>query len=202
MQSLKRATVLTLMVLSAQAEQTADSYKQEVTAGAEEIFVFRTSRTEGIRGTTPFCIPATFESAREDFYTLASLELDTMTGRIVNTHVRSVGGFRACFTGFSPAADGQGQTLQMFAKGETAGMPWTGKGGCAAVSAQPPVRTLLALNCQLALSDLPDRYTGGLLISSTVAPVLGANAPPDAHVPGYLSTSVVTMRLWTKVVNK
>lgn len=48
------------------------------------------------------------------------------------------------------------------------------------------------------LSGLPDSYVGGSLVSSTLAPLLGANQPADAHVPGYLSTSVVSVRLWRK----
>ena len=199
---LKQTAVLALVVLSAQAEQTAAVYKQEITAGTEEIYVFRTSRTEATPGGTPFCAAAPFVSIREDFYALASLELNTKTSKVTNTHVRPVGGFRACFTGFSPVVEGQARTLQMFAKGETAGIPWTGQGGCVVMAAQPPVRTVLALNCQLALSGLGEPYASGLLVSSTVAPVLGANARPDAHVPGYLSTSVVTLRLWKKGAEK
>jgi hypothetical protein len=63
---------------------------------------------------------------------------------------------------------------------------------------QPPIRTALAFTCRLDLSGLPESYAGGFLVSSTLAPLLGANQPPDAHVPGYLSTSVVTVRLWKK----
>jgi hypothetical protein len=202
MTNLKLLTALALVAATLSAEQTAAAYKQEITAGAEEIFVFRTSRTEATPGATAFCTPAPFASIREDFYALASMELNTKTSKVSNTHVRAVGGFRACFTGFSPLVAGQARTLEMFAKGETAGISWTGQGGCVVMAAQPPVRTVLALNCQLALTGLPDVYAGGLLVSSTAAPVLGANAPADAHVPGYLSTSVVTMRLWKKVAEK
>jgi hypothetical protein len=166
---------------------------------AEEIYVFRTSRTEATAGATSFCAPAPFMPVREDFYALASIELDTRTSKVANENVRPVGGFRACFTGFSAPAPDQARRLQMFAKGDVAGVTWTGSGDCIVMASQPPVMTVLAVNCQLALSDLPEGYAGGFLVSSTVAPVLGANAPPDAHVPGYLSTSVVTVRLWRKV---
>jgi hypothetical protein len=60
-------------------------------------------RTAATPGTTPFCAAAPFVSIRENFYALASLELNTKTSKVANTHVRPVGGFRACFTGFSPA---------------------------------------------------------------------------------------------------
>ena len=36
------------------------------------------------------------------------------------------------------------------------------------------------------------------MTSSTAAPILGASASPDAHVRGYLSKSVVVLRLWKK----
>jgi hypothetical protein len=42
----------------------------------------------------------------------------------------------------------------------------------------------------------PPGYSGGFAVSSTMAPFLDKDQPPTAHVPGYLSTSVVTVRLW------
>jgi hypothetical protein len=67
-----------------------------------------------------------------------------------------------------------------------------------ALKSQPPVRTALALTCRLELSGLPEPYSGGFIVSSTVAPFLSRTQPPDAHVPGYRSTSVVTARFWKK----
>jgi hypothetical protein len=194
----KRVTGLALMVgfVWAQATGAADSasaFKQEVSAGIEEIFVFRTTRSDQQRGATPACAAAPFPTVTEDHYDLWSIELRASDSRVVGTHKKAVGDFRACFSQLA-----QDKPLSMYAWGTIAHTPWTGVGECAITKSQPPVRTVLALNCQLNLSGLPDRYAGGMLTSSTLAPLLGREQGPTAHVPGYLSTSVVTARFWLR----
>jgi hypothetical protein len=169
------------------------SYQEEVTAGLEEIFVFRTTRSAQERGATPACAPAPFATVSEDRYNLWSIQLRASDSRVVKTHEKPVGDFRACFSQLA-----EGKPLNMYAMGTVASVPWVGVGECLITKAQPPVRTVLALNCQLALSGLPEGYTGGLVTSSSLAPLLGREQGPTAHVPGYLSTSVVTIRLWKK----
>ena len=44
--------------------------------------------------------------------------------------------------------------------------------------------------------NIREDYAGGWMTSSTLAPVTTPTTPADAHVPGYLSTSLVTLRLW------
>ena len=179
--------------LAARTESPAAAFKEEVSAGLEEIFIFRTTRTARTRGATPFCVDVRFDSASEDHYTLWSMKLNTKTSRVAATHEHPVGEFRACF-----AALTAGKSFSMYASGTVGGLSWKGNGECLPMSAEPPVSTLRTFNCNLEISDLPDEYAGGLLTSSTAAPVLGASAAPDAHVRGYLSTSVVTLRLWKK----
>jgi hypothetical protein len=157
----------------------------------EEIYVFRTTRTERTRGTTPACATARFESAAEDHYTLWSIATGHSTARVRNADVASVGDFRACFAAATP-----GRPFGMYAFGTVAGIPWSGYGECARVVSQPPESTVRAYTCNLTIEGLPEGYDGGWLTTSTVAPVLGPTAPADAHVPGYLSTSIVTLRLW------
>jgi hypothetical protein len=134
-----------------------------------------------------------FASANEDYYDLWSIELRASDSRLSNSHRSAVGGFTACL---GPLA--LDHPLEMYATGTVARIPWVGVGECAALKSQPPVRTAIAFTCQLNLSGLPDAYSGGFLVSSTLAPFLGKNQPATAHVPGYLSTSVVTLRLWRK----
>src|SRR5262245_33993785 len=74
------------------------AFNQEVSAGLEEIFVFRTTRSEQTQGPTPDCAAAPFESTREDRYELWSIDLRASDSRVVNTHRKPVGYFRACFT--------------------------------------------------------------------------------------------------------
>ena len=193
----KRATTLTLILTAMQAAsaESPDSaaFRQEVKAGIEEIFVFRTTRSSKELGATPACSAAPFDTVTEDHYDLWSIELRASDSRVVSTHKKPVGQFRACLSLLS-----QSQPLKMYATGVIAGITWTGIGECAITKAQPPVRTVLSLNCQLNLSDLPDRYAGGVLTSSTLAPLLAREQGPTAHVPGYLSTSVVTARFWVR----
>jgi hypothetical protein len=179
-------------VSASQAAPTASSFKEEVKAGVEEIFVFRTTRTRRTTGATPACASAPFPSVAEDFYDLWSVQMRASDARIVDTHKSSVGGFTACF-----GQAVQGQPLLMYATGTVARIPWAGTGECNPLKSQPPVRTVAAFNCILNLSGLPEAYAGGFLASSTVAPI-GKGLDPTAHVPGYLSTSVVTLRLWRK----
>jgi len=197
MKSTRSATAVAVLVAclastqSARAADSADAFKQEVSAGLEEIFVFRTIRSEQQQGATPDCAAAPFTSTREDTYDLWSIELRASDSRVVATHRKPVGSFRACFTKLE-----QGKPLDMYAMGTVGKVSWIGTGECLITQAQPPVRTVLALNCALNLSGLPQGYAGGFATSSTVAPLLGRDAAPSAHVPGYLSTSVVTLRFW------
>jgi hypothetical protein len=179
--------------LAAGADSPEGAYREEVRAGVEEIYVFRTTRTDQQRGATPVCAAASFPSVSEDVYSLWSMELRASDSRVVNTHRKSVGEFHACLGQLA-----QDKPLDMYATGSVARIPWVGAGQCVITQAQPPARTVLALNCQINLSGLPDEYAGGMLTSNTLAPLLGREKGPTAHVPGYLSTSVVTVRLWKK----
>jgi hypothetical protein len=166
-------------------------YEAEVRAGVEEIYVFRTTRTRHESGATPGCASAPFASVNEDYYTLWSIALRASDSRVVGTHQHEVGGFTACFGPLT-----RGQPLQMFAIGNVAHIPWSGAGQCLALESQPPIQTAVAFSCRLSLTGMPKNYTGGFVVSSTLAPFLGKDQPPTAHVPGYLSTSVVVLRLW------
>ncbi len=198
---MSRATnVLTTLLIAgllwgsaSEASPIESPYKDEVRAGAEEIYVFRTTRTQHKSGATPACAAAPFASVNEDYYDLWSIELRASDSHIANTHKSEVGGFTACF---GPLA--LDHPFQMYATGNVAHVPWIGVGECVMVKSQPPVRTAIAFTCQLNLSGLPDAYSGGFVVSSTLAPFLSRDQPATAHVPGYLSTSVVTLRLWKK----
>lgn len=168
-------------------------FRDEVHAGVEEIYVHRTVRSQHHRGGTPACAVAPFKVMNEDIYDLWSVELNTADSRIVDSHVQQVGSFRACLGQLA-----RGQPLPIYVDGTVAGISFKGAGECRAPNVQPPVRTVLALNCLVELSELPEQYTGGMAVSSSLAPVLGPDQPVDAHVRGYLSTSVLTLRFWRK----
>lgn len=125
-----------------------------------------------------------------DCYVLWSIGLRASDSRVIDTHEREVGGCNACFPKLTAA-----RTLQMYAIGTVAHIPWIGLGTCRRTQAHPSVRTLFGFTCELKLGELPDSYTGGLVVSSSPATYLKGQ-PRTAHVPGYLSTSVEVVRLW------
>jgi hypothetical protein len=166
-------------------------HRDPLPSDREEVYVFRTQRTEHLRGATADCAAARFESAAQDHYTLWSLASAHRSARIKDAHVRQVGEFRACF-----GASSSGRPFGMFATGTIGDIPWSGYGECSPVVAQPPEPKVRAYTCNLTIDGLPAGYAGGWFASSTVAPQLGTNAPADAQVAGFLSMSVVTLRLW------
>ncbi len=189
------ALVLLVGASLSRADQPPPSpHDDELRANTEEIFVFRTARTQHTVGATAACKDAPFPSANEDYYELWSIALRASDSRVVKTHQSKVGGFTACLGQLV-----KDQPVQMYATGTVAKVPWVGAGECRVLMSQPPVHKALAFTCHLNLSGLPSDYAGGFLTSSTLAPLLGKDQPPSAHVPGYLSTSVVTVRLWKKV---
>ncbi len=182
-----------LALTAAHAARAPSAYVQEVRAGLEDIYVFRTTRTEHHSGTTPACASAPFQPVNTDYYENWSIGLRSTDSRVVDTHEREIGGFTACFGPLTLA-----QPLDMYATGSVAHIPWTGVGQCLPLQSRPPVRTALAFTCHLRLSGLPPAYAGGFAVSSTLAPFISKTQSATAHVPGYLSTSVVVIRLWKK----
>lgn len=172
---------------------TAAAFKQEVRSGIEEIYIFRTTRARRSIGATAACAKAPFAAATEDFYDLWSILLRDADARISDSHRKAIGGFTACFGQAAP-----GQALKMYASGKVGVLTWVGLGECNLVKSAPPERTVVPFNCVLELNELPAQYAGGFAVSSTLATSLGKDADPTAHVPGYLSTSVVTIRVWSK----
>ena len=187
--------VLTTSLLSSCAGRgmPRGAVDDEVASKAEEIYVFRTIRTRHEQGTTPACAAAPFTSANEDYYELWSIALRSQDSRVVNAREEVVGGFTACLGRLAV-----GQSVPMYATGSLAHTNWAGTGECIPLKSQPPIHSAVAFTCRLELAGLPAGYVGGSLVSSTLAPLLGRNQPANAHVRGYLSTSVVTVRLWRK----
>jgi hypothetical protein len=171
---------------------TRSPFRDEIRAGVEEIYVFRTTRTAQTRGATPACANAPFTSTNEQDFDLWSIDVRAADSRVTNAHRTGVGSFAACFT-----APTQDHSVQMYAAGTVVRIPWVGAGECIVPKAQPPVHTVAMYTCRLDLSGLPDKYASGFLVSSTLATLL-RDQPATAHVPGYISTSIVTMRLWKK----
>ncbi|HEV2700456.1 MAG TPA: hypothetical protein VGV09_02410 [Steroidobacteraceae bacterium] len=172
------------------AAPPASAYVTEVSADLEEISVTRTTRTQYLPGTTPACDVAPFKSASEQHYDSWSVKLRSSDARMANTHVTRTGGFAACFGTIAP--DG---SFPMYAWGSQATVSYRALGECRFMHSKPPAAGLLVLNCRADFSGLPNRYIGGYLTTSSLAPSGGKSG---LDVPGYLSTSIITMRLWKK----
>jgi hypothetical protein len=164
------------------AERT---YHEEVSAGLEEIYITRSTRTQYIRGATPACAAAAFSAASEQHYDMWSIRPQARDARLLGTHERPVGEFLACFGAMGP--DG---TFSAYTRGSLGPVSYSGTGNCRLMRSKPPAPDLLPLACTLDLADLPDGYLGGYMTTSSLAPIR------DTHVRGFLSTSVITYRLW------
>jgi hypothetical protein len=183
------AWLATCVLLSSCASDRGTSepsaYREEISAGLEEIYVTRSIRTQYIKGATPACAAASFDSASEQHYDMWSLREQSSDARIVATHERPVGSFVACF---GPL--GQDGTLKASMQGTLGRLTYAGRGDCRVMGSKPPAPGLAPLACTVDLSALPDGYVGGYLTTSSLAPTQGA------HVHGFLSTSVIIYRLW------
>ena len=187
---MKRAVVLAL-VMSLASCAAAPDFNREMSGGVEEVYVARTVRVEHAAGASAACAAAPFKVSSDSVYDLWSIEQGP-NGRVTNSYARPAGSFRACIGSLT-----DGRAIPMYATFDTNGLSYSGLGECLLTKTPPPEKTLLPLNCILNLTELPAPYIGGILISNTLAPI-GRDLPVDAHVPGYLSTSVVTTRLWRK----
>jgi len=165
-------------------------YKDEIAAGLEEIYITRTIQTQYIQEATAACAAAPFAAASEQHYDTWTLSLRAADGRVAKTHERLSGEFVACFAPVAPNG-----TFALYSRGSNGSMPYTATGECKFMKSKPPAPKLLVLSCSADLGDLPTPYVGGYLTTSSLAPSGGKNA---THVRGYLSTSVITMRLWKR----
>jgi hypothetical protein len=170
---------------------TSDStYRDEIAAGVEEIYITRTTRTQYTPGPTATCSAAPFPTVSEQHYETWSLGVSPSDASVTKTHERLVGEFTACF-----ASVGSNGTFALYSRGKHEAISYTSVGECKFMKSKPPAPKLLVLSCNGDLSELPTSYIGGYLTTSSLAPSGGKDA---THVRGYLSTSVMTMRLWKK----
>jgi hypothetical protein len=157
------------------------------TSAAEDIFVMRTHRTSRIEGATPACAAAPFTTRQQDYYELYSVRTDEATGMVTDAQASPVRGFTACLGEFR-----ENGTFDMFMVGQMAqGDAYQATAECEIVAGGAPVEGSFLLHCHGLMTDPPSGYGGGYVTSSTLAPTGAAS-----DVPGYVSTSIVTMRLW------
>lgn len=178
------------MLLVAGAMTSGDAAAQ---TALEAIYILRSIR-EPREPAADWCAPAKtgfepFAKDAERFYSFWSVGTETATGKVAETKHTRVAELRGCFgpTGEPP--------LQNFYAEITLGsLSFRGKGECRAINVDFPQAGLFPVRCQLALSDLPAPYVGGLLTTNTVTSKSAFGG--DTDPPGYTQASIATIRLW------
>lgn len=178
----------TAILLAAAASACATTTEQAVsrTAASEDVYVVRTVRASTVAGAAPECAAAPFPTRGYDVYDLRSVDVAADTALIAAPSGPTVGGFNACLGEFR-----QDGTFDMFSFGELNGSAWSALAHCTIVAAREPVEEAALLHCTARIEDPPAGYVDGLLISNTMTPRGSA-----LDVPGYVTTSVIVMRLW------
>lgn len=156
---------------------------QTRTANSEDILLLRTKRASSAEGPGPECAQAPFAVRQRDVYQLYAMTADE-TGLVTDPMAAPSHSFIACLGAF--AEDG---SFPMFSIGDLGG-GYTGLNRCGIEAANDPAEGSLLIHCSGRLQTAPEGYTGGHMTSSTLAPTAGED------VPGYTTTSIVTMRLW------
>ena len=174
--------------------QTISAAPPSAASQLEEIYVMRSVRKEQLPK-SEWCTPTRTgfesplgESTIEERYSLWTLDLRSIDGRVTNAKQNKGGEGRACI-----ALTTDPRTLNFYAEANVSGISFKGKGQCAVMQPDFPEQGVTAATCYLELRDLPAGYIGGMLTSNTVATrALGVSTDP----PGYVQPSIATIRLW------
>jgi hypothetical protein len=181
----------------ARAKNTQKAGKLGDQSQVEEIYIARSVRESRVTP-TEFCAEAKtgFKSTIEDQYTFRATATRTSDGRMIDTNARTIASGRACFgqTADNPAIANFYLDLHL---GNTA---LKGIGDCRQTKSDFPERGLGVFHCFLSLSDPLSRYVGGQLTTNSIASLklLGVETDP----PGYTQSSIATIRLWKKRVER
>lgn len=164
-------------------------------SGLEEIYILRSLREERTAKST-WCTsdragfaPFNTEFLLDDRFTFWSVQVRPEDGRVVNAKAGRTGDLRTCF-----GLTKDPKVVNFYAEGHLGELPVAGNGDCLFVRPDFPEKGITTLRCFLSLRGLPSPYVGGLLTTSSLvsAAVTGGETDP----PGYLQTSIATIRLW------
>lgn len=179
------APALAVLALAAAPAAPAAAQTAAQTTDAEDIFILRTKRVESAPGPAPDCERAPFPVRQRDVYQLYSMGGDAGTGLVTDPMAAPAHVFVACLGAF-----GEDGAFDMYSIGDMNG-GYAGANRCVIEAANDPTPGSLLIHCSGRMETAPEGYVGGYMTSSTLAPAGGAE-----DVPGYTTTSIVTMRLW------
>jgi hypothetical protein len=159
----------------------------------EDIFVVR-SVPEASATPTAFCADTRtgFATTAENRYTFRSVATRASDGFVTDADAAVVGTVHACF---GPLPD-DAASLHFYAEGTLGDVAFTGRGNCLSTRVDYPEQGLRGFRCYLALENLPDPYLGGQMTTNTI----GSQNPlgPVTDPPGYVQSSIATIRLWKR----
>jgi hypothetical protein len=172
------------------------AHAQNTRPDVEEIYIARSVRESRVMP-TEFCAQAKtgFISILEDQYTFRSTTTRAADGRMTSTNVKTIGRGRGCLGRTANPA-----VLNFYLElvlGQTT-FKWIGE--CPQTMSDFPEKGLAFFHCVLRLSDPRGPYVGGQLTTNTMTSLkdLGLQTDP----PGYTQSSIATIRLWKKRVDR
>ena len=170
--------------------QNIQEGRPDITSSVEDIYIARSIRVSHALPTR-FCSQPRigFTVTNEDRFTFSSIATRLSDGRVVDANVQTIGGIRVCI-GRTPDP----AVMEFYGQGQLGPVSFTGTGACHSIKPNFPEQGLYPLRCSLDLSGLPRGYVGGELTTNTL--ISRAALGPQTDPPGYLQSSIATIRLW------
>jgi hypothetical protein len=162
----------------------------------EDIYVVRSVHETSADVPTEFCAKARTGVERATLewrYTLRSVSTSTLDGSVLDTNVKTIGGAHSCF---GPTANPA--IFEFYGEFSFDHIAFNGLGECQLGKPDFPEKGLTFSRCLLDLSGLPVEYVGGRLTTNSMGSrnAFGTQTDP----PGYIQSSIATIRLWKKRV--
>jgi len=152
----------------------------------EDVYVVRARFSSPNLPVTSFCdaakFPIDYPVERERYYEYWSTVTHQQDGLLLNGNVQAVGGHHGCYS------INRNGMIYSYMTGTVAGIPFTARGTCVFNPERAPQTGVSPYTCNYAMSDLPDGYVGGQSTWNGVT----------TDVPGYLTTTIGSVRLWRR----
>lgn len=187
--------LLTLIAVDGQSPQTPQRAASQTQV--EEIYVVR-SVPESQTAPTEFCAPAktgfgdaTFEAR----FSFRPVSINASDG-LLDPNINTIGSFHGCFgrtanptifKAFAELRIGSSKTFR-------------GTGECRQVKSDFPEQGINVAHCFLDLSAPDYQYVGGLLTTNSITSLNEVGLETDP--PGYTQSSIATIRVWKKRVQR
>jgi hypothetical protein len=150
----------------------------------EIVYVVRSRFSSPNLPVTSFCDAAQFPSdypvERERHYKYWSTNARSTDGAVVDGAVQRLGEHHGCYS------VNKNEMIYCYMTGTFADMPFTARGTCVFNPERAPEPGVTPYTCNYAMSDLPNGYVGGQSTWNGVT----------TDDPGYLTTTIGTVRLW------